>query len=1140
MLRYVSIIVLALFCQTTAFAFLITGGGFQYDCIAPNTYEISLDLYVNCTSIVIPPNELEIQVYSESCGFDAPFVLPQIGTFEEAGEECEDEPNSCELATSFIPGITHYRYSAILTLNEACEDWTVSYQKSYRNDELDNIVIDFDVPADFYTYAIINNTAGRCNSSPRLLSSHNPSFCLSKFDYALNIVDPDEDEFSVQAITPLSSKTGTIVYEAGFDLNNPMLHTGDFNFDSVNWILSATPSDNQLAAMAVLVEEIDDNGNLVGAVVIDYQITIASCFNDHIDFTLVDPVQVCEGDSIGFAIQLIDEDELVITTNIADFPADLLTVEEADTTTLTITWASSVAGEYLLEINATDEKCPYPSEVNMAIPISIYQSPTFSQIYNICSAGESVNIYPEGGSNFIWDSSSSDVEIIETDGSHVIITPSNYVVGGSELYTVTNECGEESDVTINFLDELNYDLIPEQTICEGERIELYVNTDNNANFTFEWTAVESLSDPSISNPEVNPTTDTTYEVIITNNDTQCSVTESVNVTVSGLFPNINIAAEPQILCEGQSTQLNAVVQTQFCGENTAACIGGLITKRLGQVNSTMIGPYPFHGAYPDTKHQFLFRADELISADMISGKIEELSILVDIAFTGNGENPMFYEGLCIKMACTPFDELNSFLDSESLTTVMTPIAHQLTNDWNTFQLTTPYNWDGESNLVVEVCYNNPFDPTEPNVNDAVVLSPTNFNSTAYELSLDANCEFNNPDLLQQRPVMSFGVCETEQLTADYTWAPTESLDNPTIKNPIASPSTTTTYYVEVDNGGCLNTDSITIEVTDFSLDLMPDTSICDFTPFNLRIEGAEEYSELINFEWSPDWYMNDPTDPNTVVAPEEPVTYHLIATTETGCVFEDSIRIDFDNHNMNLDVIPDTILCKGEVATLYAFGADSVDWSPEEFLSCTSCETPTVNPYYRVVYTVTAYDENGCVAVEKVEVDVASEVELSLNGLTEASLNEVVNITANGNYETINWTANIPLEQNTGDNINVTVSEDITLIATAYNELGCTMIDSITIKSIGCQIPAISNAFTPNNDGINDNFGITKFFYEELTVFNIYDRWGQLIFTTTDPDAKWDGTTKGELADIGVYVFYLEAVCEGEQFSYKGNITLLR
>jgi len=87
---------------------------------------------------------------------------------------------------------------------------------------------------------------------------------------------------------------------------------------------------------------------------------------------------------------------------------------------------------------------------------------------------------------------------------------------------------------------------------------------------------------------------------------------------------------------------------------------------------------------------------------------------------------------------------------------------------------------------------------------------------------------------------------------------------------------------------------------------------------------------------------------------------------------------------------------------------------------------------------------------------------------------------------------------------------------------------------------AIPNAFAPGS-GPNNIFRIMKRGEASLRSFRIYDRWGVVVFETTNIDAGWDGTYKGIPQPMGVYVYDVDAVTgAGTTFDRKGNLTLLR
>jgi len=121
----------------------------------------------------------------------------------------------------------------------------------------------------------------------------------------------------------------------------------------------------------------------------------------------------------------------------------------------------------------------------------------------------------------------------------------------------------------------------------------------------------------------------------------------------------------------------------------------------------------------------------------------------------------------------------------------------------------------------------------------------------------------------------------------------------------------------------------------------------------------------------------------------------------------------------------------------------------------------------------------------------------------------------------------------------VTPTQTTTYIAWAKVCNGDEFTDTVTVYVI----PFIPNAFTPNGDGLNDKFRIFGVPPENITRFNmqIFNRWGQMVFSTTDILEAWDGTIKGEFCDDGVYtwvIFYENN--KKTRVSNKGTVMLLR
>ena len=102
----------------------------------------------------------------------------------------------------------------------------------------------------------------------------------------------------------------------------------------------------------------------------------------------------------------------------------------------------------------------------------------------------------------------------------------------------------------------------------------------------------------------------------------------------------------------------------------------------------------------------------------------------------------------------------------------------------------------------------------------------------------------------------------------------------------------------------------------------------------------------------------------------------------------------------------------------------------------------------------------------------------------------------------------------------------------------CSAVDSILVDT--CPDFRIPNAFSPNNDDINDVFKVWGVGLYEFDLL-IFNRWGQLIYRSNDQEEGWDGTINGRDVQVDVYVYKL--IYKGLGLSVKedvGRIALIR
>ncbi len=244
---------------------------------------------------------------------------------------------------------------------------------------------------------------------------------------------------------------------------------------------------------------------------------------------------------------------------------------------------------------------------------------------------------------------------------------------------------------------------------------------------------------------------------------------------------------------------------------------------------------------------------------------------------------------------------------------------------------------------------------------------------------------------------------------------------------------------------------------------------------------------------------------------------------------------------------PDTVICEGNQVQLVATGVSTYFWSPAQGLSCTDCADPWVTVFSTTLFTVTTTD--ACVSnpVEEslVEVMPRPVVDAGLDRAVAPGQPVMLIGEGIGNGPLLYWW------EADGQRV-CTDCPDWTLVLeegavyTVWVEdgLGCRASDPVLITVDNSCIDGRfdpANAFSPNGDGRNDEFVIRYIGPQTVDRVRIYNRWGELLYETEDPEVHWNGVFRGKLLDPGVYVYYLEGLCEDNKtFLHVGNVTLVR
>jgi gliding motility-associated-like protein len=245
----------------------------------------------------------------------------------------------------------------------------------------------------------------------------------------------------------------------------------------------------------------------------------------------------------------------------------------------------------------------------------------------------------------------------------------------------------------------------------------------------------------------------------------------------------------------------------------------------------------------------------------------------------------------------------------------------------------------------------------------------------------------------------------------------------------------------------------------------------------------------------------------------------------------------------------DTTICFN---TPYVIGSNLKDsatyvWQPVAGLSCTNCPNPIANPSVTTKYTVTktlcSYKTKDSVTIT---VYTPTTTAKAGNDYTLcANQNKLLQLGTSDStkFAFYNWLPNINLTcTNCATPICVPTS-DITYVL-QRTECNITTISSVNITLEDCETTyTIPNIFTPNNDNVNDVWGIVfnQTRYVKGFYVRVYNRWGTLLFESNRPNQKWDAhTTSGEPVSDGIYFYTLEFTVNDKPINLKGSITLIR
>lgn len=377
----------------------------------------------------------------------------------------------------------------------------------------------------------------------------------------------------------------------------------------------------------------------------------------------------------------------------------------------------------------------------------------------------------------------------------------------------------------------------------------------------------------------------------------------------------------------------------------------------------------------------------------------------------------------------------------------------------------------------------------------------------------------------------------------YVWTPNYMINNVNAASPLVSPDVPVTYNTTfTDVFGCVNKDSIFVDVKLFvTIDAGPDTMICLTDTFHLRT-----VSDAISYQWSPSTFLDRTDVKHPVSNIADSVIRYLVIGNIGKCQSRDSVTIRTVPYPV-ASINPDTSICFGDNAVLYASGGVTYSWSPATYLSNPNSASPTVvRPASgNYLYTVSVRDNKGCPkpVIASTNLTVRQPV-LANTGLQDTTIviGQVLQMNASGG-DAYTWSPSQWLSDPNSPTTLATPERDISYRVTVTQlPENCSASDTVRIK-VYLLPPSfyVPTAFSPNGDGLNDILRPITLGMRNIRYFRVFNRVGNLVFETTQIGKGWDGYYKGNPQDPGNYVWMAQGeTWQGEFITRRGNAVLIR
>lgn len=541
--------------------------------------------------------------------------------------------------------------------------------------------------------------------------------------------------------------------------------------------------------------------------------------------------------------------------------------------------------------------------------------------------------------------------------------------------------------------------------------------------TYSWSPNSNLSSSTAANPFANPSSTTPYALTVTDILSGCSAIDQVIVTVDNINPIVNAGSDGSITCIQNTSGYTIGISPTANMSYSWNPVNGLASSNS---SSTV--------ANPNATTTYTLNAINLSNGCVASDQV---------VVTVNKAIPTANAGADFIKTCTQNTSGTSIGSSAVLGNI--------------------YSWSPSLGINSSTIANPIANPTVSTTYSVLVTNSNNGCTNIDQVTVEVN---------QTLPLTSAGSDFTKTCISNvfgnsigmsalpninYSWSPSIGLTSSNISNPVANPTSTTTYELTSTSSvnGCTATDQVVVSVNNTPPTVSMGTGgtiTCNQNTTGVQIGGTN--TPGINYSWTPSNALSSTNQSQTLANPALTTTYTLTAQNPSnGCSTNGQVTVNVNNTPPFVIAGLDAIITCNQNVNGVSLGMNTIpgldyNWSPSTGLNSSNIANVIAIPSSTATYTFTVSNpSNGCSASDNITVFVDNNMPTVNAGLDQSICDgSSVTLSGTSNASNIQWSPSSFVSNPSSLTTTAQIQGNTTFTLTATGTNGCTASDYITIS----------------------------------------------------------------------------------------------